>query len=251
MVDTFYPQVGLAAAMLLEQHGADVTFPSRQTCCGQPAFNAGHRDQALKTARRFLDAFGPLVESREVDAIVAPSGSCVAMVKHYFSVLFDGASERVKRRAAAVSGVCYELTQYMVDVLGVSEVAARFEGVLSYHACCHLLRELGVDAQPRRLLSSLEGARLVELAGAEECCGFGGLFALKNSEISVAMGRRKARNIAASGAEAVALCDVSCMTQLNGLLGREGIACRAVHIAELLTARHEAGDRRERPSDAR
>ncbi len=249
MVDTFYPEVGLAAADLLKHYGADVTFPPEQMCCGQPAFNAGHRDQALKTARRFLETFGSLVETREVDAIVAPSGSCVAMVKHYFSVLFDGASEREERRAAAVSGVCYELTQYMVDVLGVSEVAARFEGVLSYHACCHLLRELGVDAQPRRLLSSLEGARLVELAGAEECCGFGGLFALKNSEISVAMGRRKARNIAASGAEAVALCDVSCMTHLNGLLGREGYKCRAVHIAELLTAGGDAADGRERPSD--
>ncbi len=152
----------------------------------------------------------------------------------------------MKHRAAAVSAVCYELTQYLVDVLGVSECAARFDGVLAYHPCCHLLRELNVDAQPRRLLSSLRGARPVQLAGAEECCGFGGLFALKNAEISVAMGRRKARNLEASGAEAVAVCDVSCMTHLNGLLRRQGSACRAVHIAELLTTgkeREEAGAR--------
>ncbi len=250
MVDTFYPEVGLAAVELLQRHGADVTFPLEQSCCGQPAFNAGHRDTALKMARRFLDVFGPPIESGEIDAIVAPSGSCVAMVRHYFSVLFDGASEDEQVRAAAVGEVCYELTQYLVDVLGVSACAARFDGVLTYHPCCHLLRELNVDAQPRRLLARLNGARLVELSGADECCGFGGLFALKNAEISAAMGRRKLRNLEASGAEAVAVCDVSCMTHLNGLLRRQRSPCRAVHIAELLAAGRDSVETGENRSHA-
>lgn len=250
MVDTFYPEVGLAAVELLQRHGAEVTFPLEQSCCGQPAFNAGHRGTALEMARRFLDVFGPPIESGEIDAIVAPSGSCVAMVKHHFCVLLHGASEDVRVRAAAVGAACYELTQYLVDVLGVSTHAARFDGVLTYHPCCHLLRELNVDRQPRRLLAQLRGARLVELSGADECCGFGGLFALKNAEISVAMGRRKVRNLEASGAEAIAVCDVSCMTQLNGLLRRQRSRCRAVHIAELLAAAGENPDDVEGRTDA-
>ncbi len=168
------------------------------------------------------------------------------MVKHFFPILFEG-DDSERRRALSLAKVTFELTQYLVDVLGVTEIEAGFHGVLAYHPCCHLLRELRVDAQPRRLLASIKGARHVELSGAEECCGFGGLFALKNAEVSTAMGRRKAQNITASGADLVALSDVSCLTQLNGLLQRAGLPPRAVHIAELLAGMHEAGDGDRRP----
>ncbi len=235
MVDTLYPDVGMAAAELLERHGAEVMFPDGQTCCGQPAFNAGYRRDARKMARHFLDVFWPLIDSQQVDAVVAPSGSCVAMVTHFYEVLFESREHaRDRARAQQLAEVTHELTQYLVDVLGVDTTGAVFSGKLTYHPCCHLLRELEVDAQPRQLLAGLEGAEVVDLRGAEECCGFGGLFALKNASISTAMGRRKINNILASQANVVAVNDVSCMTQLNGLFKREGHACRARHVAELL-----------------
>jgi L-lactate dehydrogenase complex protein LldE len=235
MVDALYPHVGLATVELLERHGVQVVFPDDQTCCGQPAFNAGYRDEARAVARHFLDVFWPLIDRGDVSAVVAPSGSCVAMVKHFYRVLFAGAEDDVERnRSLELSRVTYELTQFLVDVLGVEQVEARFAGKLTYHPCCHLLRELLVDAQPRRLLASLDGAEVVTLPGDEECCGFGGLFALENAAISTAMGRRKVRHLTACGADVVAMNDVSCMTHVNGILKRDGHCCRAVHIAELL-----------------
>ncbi len=237
MVDALYPGVGRASVDLLENHGATVLVPEKQTCCGQPAFNAGYRSEARRMARHFLDVFTPLIENGEVDAIVAPSGSCVAMVKHFYKVLFDEtAHTHDSSRAARLEPVTFELTQYLVDVLGVTTIESRFPGLLTYHACCHLLRELGVDEQPRGLLAGVDGSEIVDLAGAQECCGFGGLFAVKNSELSTAMGRRKIRNIRNSGADAVVVNDVSCMTHMNGLLEKQGCRCRAVHIAELLNA---------------
>jgi L-lactate dehydrogenase complex protein LldE len=237
MVDTLYPDVGLAAVDLLERHGADVVFPAEQTCCGQPAFNSGYRRDAERVAEHFLDVFWPLVAREQIDAIVAPSGSCVAMVTHFFPVLFQREEAKERRRQALdVARVTYELSQYLVDVLGVKDTGGRFSGRLTYHPCCHLLRELQVDAQPRALLSRVRGAEEVDLPGADECCGFGGLFAIKNAEISTAMGRRKLRNLSACGADVVAVNDVSCMTHLNGLLERAGHPCRAVHIAKVLNA---------------
>lgn len=235
MVDMIYPAVGMATVELLERLGVEVVFPSEQTCCGQPAFNAGYRQEARVLAERFLDIFEPLVHSGQVDAIVAPSGSCTTMTSHFYSVLFeDQPTSPAYHRAQALAAVTFELTEFLVDVLGVTDVGTRFQGKLTYHACCHLLRELGIDAQPRQLLAQIPGAGLVELNGAEECCGFGGLFALKNSDISTAMGQRKTRNLAETDADVVALCDVSCMTHINGLLSRQAQRCRAVHIAEVL-----------------
>ncbi len=240
MVDMLYPDVGMAAVDLLEQNGVEVHFPMDQTCCGQPAFNSGYRDDARAMARHFLDVFAPLVQGGRVEAIVAPSGSCTAMVAHYYPVLFEEPEFAADRaRAELVASVSFELTEFLVDVLGVTTVPGAFQGRVAYHACCHTARELGVDRQPRLLLSAVEGMTEVPLAGADECCGFGGLFALKNAPISAAMGERKAQNIAGSGADVVALCDVSCMTHINGLLSRQGIACRAVHIAQLLTGEAE------------
>jgi L-lactate dehydrogenase complex protein LldE len=236
MVDTLYPEIGLATVKLLRQYGVDVVFPKDQTCCGQPAFNAGYRAEAGDMARHFLNVFAPLIERGDIDAVVAPSGSCVAMVKHFYDVLFAGANdERDRERAKRVSEVTYELTQYLVDVLGVQATGARCSKALAYHPCCHLLRELQVDAQPRQLIGNLVDAEILELPDASECCGFGGLFAVKNPELSTAMGRRKVANFARSGADALVMNDVSCLTHLNGLLEREGHDCRAVHIAQILT----------------
>jgi len=235
MVDTLYPEVGLASVDLLERHGATVVFPEQQTCCGQPAFNAGYRDEARRMAQHFLNVFGPLIENHQVDAIVAPSGSCVAMVKHFYEVLFAGSGqEKERQRVDDLSAVTYELTQYLVDILGVEDTAAEYDGAITYHPCCHLLRELAIDTQPQQLLSTIDGAEIVQLQAEHECCGFGGLFALKNAGISTAMGQRKVECIVQSGADVVAVNDVSCMTHINGLLRKTEHECRAVHIAELL-----------------
>jgi len=235
MVDTLFPEVGLAAASLLERHGVEVICPEAQTCCGQPAFNAGHRRAARSVARHFLDVFYTLLERGAADAIVAPSGSCVAMVRHYYSVLFEAAKHDSElRRVRVVSEVTYELTEYLVDVLGVTKFGARLPANIAYHPCCHLRRELKIDSQPRRLLAEVEDAKIVELPGAEDCCGFGGLFALKNAEISTAMGRRKANDISAARADYVVVNDVSCMAHINGILSRIGSDSRAMHIAEVL-----------------
>ena len=235
MVDMLYPEVGLATVDLLEKQGVEVIFPQEQTCCGQPAFNAGYRDEARTLAQRFLDVFAPLVQSGQVEAIVAPSGSCATMTSHFYSALFEDAPHaRQRARAEELAAVTFELTEFLVDVLGVQETGAHFRGTLTHHHCCHLLRELGVKEQPKQLLVNLKEAQLVELTGADECCGFGGLFAIKNSDISTAMGQRKTRYLAESGADVVALGDVSCMVHINGLLSRQAQRCRAVHIAQLL-----------------
>ncbi len=244
MVDMIYPAVGMATAELLERLGIEVFFPPAQTCCGQPAFHAGYRDEARTLAERFLDIFEPLVGSGQVDAIVAPSGSCATMTSHFYPVLFEEQPHSPQaKRAQALAEVTFELTEFLVDVLGITDVASRFQGKLTYHACCHLLRELKVDTQPRQLLSNIAGAELVELNGAEECCGFGGLFAIQNAAISTAMGQRKTRNLAESDADVVALCDVSCMAHINGLLARQAQRCHAVHIAEILNSQVDIAGR--------
>lgn len=235
MVDMLYPDIGMATVELLERHGVEVVFPEEQTCCGQPAFNAGYRDEARALAERFLDIFAPLLSSGEVDAIVAPSGSCTTMTTHFYDVLFEDAAFRQRAlQVEQLATATFELTEFLVDVLGVEALGAQLDAKITYHACCHLLRELQIDEQPKRLLNAIEDAAIVPLVGAEECCGFGGLFAIKNAGISTAMGQRKARNLADSGADVVALCDVSCMTHINGLLERQAQRCRAIHIAEIL-----------------
>ena len=241
MVDMLYPDVGMAAVELLERQGVEVVFPYEQTCCGQPAFNAGYRDEARTLARRYLDVFEPFVEQGLVDAIVVPSGSCAGMVTHFYAALFEAPTQETdRRRAEALAEVTFELTEFLVDVLGVTDTGSAFKGKLTYHASCHTLREMEVDRQPRVLLDSIEGAEFVELTGHDECCGFGGLFAIKNADISTAMGQNKCLNLAQSGADVVTLCDVSCMTHINGMLERQGQAIRAVHIAEILNRRAPA-----------
>jgi len=235
MVDMIYPNIGMATVELLERHGVDVIFPEDQTCCGQPAFNAGYQTEARTLAERYISIFAPLLNSGQIDAIVAPSGSCITMTTHFYPLLFEeNPTSPNARQIQSLAAATFELTEFLVDVLGIEAIGAQLDAKITYHACCHLLRELGVDEQPKRLLNAVEEAELVPLMGAEECCGFGGLFAIKNAAISTAMGQRKTRNIADSSADVVALCDVSCMTHINGLLERQSQHCCAIHIAEIL-----------------
>ena len=236
IVDVLYPQVGLAAARLLADQGVEVVFPENQTCCGQPTFNAGHQKESYTLAANFLDIFAPLLERRDISAIVIPSGSCAAMIKHSYSTLIEKyPSEKQARQYAIVSENTYEFSEYLVDILGV-ELSPRdslYER-LTYHPCCHLMRDLQIDRQPRQLLEAITNNNLLPLTEAETCCGFGGLFSLWNDEISVEMGLRKVKHLKASGADLVVVNDVGCMTHLNGILIKQGHTCRAVHITELL-----------------
>ena len=240
MVDMIHPQVGKAAVRLLEEQGVEVLFPEDQTCCGQPAFNSGYHDEAVPLARHFVDVFHPLIASGQVEAIVLPSGSCATMTSHFHVELLENDPGYLKR-SEELAAVTFELTEFLVDVLKARLPESHLPGKVAYHACCHLLRELRIDQQPRSLLAE-SGLDMVEMPGSDECCGFGGLFAVKNEPISVAMGNAKLKGIEACGADHVVMCDVSCMTHLQGLLQRQGHGSRAMHIAEALAARDPQPD---------
>jgi len=236
MVDVLYPQVGVATAKLLADQGVDIVFPENQTCCGQPIFNAGQQEESYILAANFLEIFAPMLERKEISAIVIPSGSCAAMIKHSYSILVEKKqSDKLARQCKIVSENTYELSEYLVDVLG-AKLPQRDSPLerLTYHPCCHLMRDLRVDQQPRQLLEAITDNKLLSLPEAETCCGFGGLFSLWNEELSVEMGLRKVKNLKACDAELVAVNDVGCMTHINGILIKQGRVCRAVHIAELL-----------------
>lgn len=231
IADTLFPQVGEAVVEVLERLGLEVAFPEAQTCCGQPAFNGGFQTEAREVALRFLDVFEPTAP----DPIVTPSGSCAAMVVHAYAELFR--DDPVNRaRAEAVAARTYEFAQFLVEGLGVTDVGARFEGALTYHASCHLLRELGVRDAPRALLAKVRGAEVKPLTGAEECCGFGGLFAVKYGALSGAILDKKLENLAASGAETLVGCDMSCLMHIQGGLHRDGRNIQCLHLAEVLRA---------------
>ena len=226
LVDLMRPVVGFAAVKLLEEAGCRVEVPA-QTCCGQPAYNSGDRATARDLAWQMVEAFSPF------DYVVAPSGSCAGMVRVHFPELFADDPDR-RPRADALAAKTYELTSFLVDVLGRSEVEARFEGAVTYHDACSGLRELGVQAQPRRLLQSVEGLELVELADADVCCGFGGTFAVKYGEISGAIVSAKTKTVAASGAPTLLAGDLGCLINIAGRLSREGREVEVRHVAEVL-----------------
>ncbi len=230
IVDTLYPEIGEAVVSVLERAGAGVAFPAAQTCCGQPAFNAGMRLQARQMAMHTIQVFeaapGP---------IVIPSGSCAAMIRHSYPELFADDPAWLLR-AQAIAGRTYEFCEYLVDRLGVTDVGARFPGKITYHSSCHLLRELGVDRQPRRLLEAVRQAEFVELPNTSDCCGFGGVFSVEHPELSAAMLSRKIEGIESSQAPVVISCDAGCLTNINGGLHRQGKPQRALHIAEVLAS---------------
>lgn len=233
MIDTIYPQVGEAVVTVLERLGVQVEFPAGQTCCGQPAFNSGYWAEARAVAGRNLEVLRQAAADRA--DVVVPSGSCATMLRHFYPELFHD-SPALEFAAHELGARSYEFTEYLVDVLGVSDVDATFPGLLTTHDACHGLRGLGIRRQPRLLLDNVAEARLTELPGAEECCGFGGLFSVKLPHISEAMLQRKVDQIEQTGADVVVTCDVSCMTQINGRLSRQGSHCRAMHIAEVLAS---------------
>ncbi|MBN1148404.1 MAG: (Fe-S)-binding protein [Anaerolineales bacterium] len=230
IMDTLYPEVGEAVVRVLERAGARVECPPGQTCCGQPAFNAGMRDQARPLARHAIQVF-----EKTSGPIVVPSGSCTAMIRHGYLELFADDPQWLAR-AHAIAERTVEFTEFLVDVLGVVDLGARYPARLAYHCSCHLLRDLGVDRQPRALLSAVREAEIVELPHADECCGFGGVFSVEHAEISSAMLARKIANIEASAAPLIVSCDAGCLTHINGGLHRQGKSQRVVHIAEILAA---------------
>jgi L-lactate dehydrogenase complex protein LldE len=232
--DMLYPRTGQAVVTLLERLGVEVDFPAGQTCCGQAHYNTGYRHQAEPAARHYTEVFAGY------DYVVTPSGSCAAMVRDGYPRL--GERARAEGRGDELASVLgsapktYELTEFVVDVLGVTDVGAYFPHTVTYHPTCHGLRMLGLGDRPRRLLAAVRGLELVELPGAEECCGFGGTFAVKNPDVSAAMGADKVRNAASTGAEVLCAADNSCLMHLGGTMARQGTAVRPVHIAEILAA---------------
>ena len=231
IIDTLYPETGEAVVRVLQRAGVDISFPPGQTCCGQPAFNAGLRGQARKMAIQTIKAFEPYP-----GPVVVPSGSCASMIRHSYAELFADDPTWLPR-ALALAERTYEFSEYLVDQLGVTDLKARYEGRLTYHSSCHLLRGLGVDWQPRALLAKVQGAELVELPDTADCCGFGGVFSIEHPEISSAMLERKIANLETSGASVVVSCDAGCVTNINGGLHRLHKHQQAVHIADVLDAK--------------
>ncbi len=221
LADTLFPDVGKATVTVLERLGIEVVFPLEQTCCGQMHANSGYPAEAAALASRFVEVF------EEFDAVVTPSGSCAAQVREHFGGLLGGDDRGVPART-------WELSQFLTGVLGVEDVGSGFEGAVAYHPTCHSLRLLRVGDAPRRLLEAVPGLRLVDLPDAEECCGFGGTFAVKNADVSTAMLDEKIEAITASGAEAVCACDSSCLMHIGGGLRRRSIDVRPLHLAEIL-----------------
>jgi L-lactate dehydrogenase complex protein LldE len=227
LVDLFRPTVGFAAVKLLQDAGCTVEVPRAQTCCGQPAYNSGDRDDTRAIAAQVIAAFEPF------DYVVAPSGSCAGMIREHYPALFVD-EPAMQARAQALAGRTYELVSFLTDVRGVAGVAARFDGTVTYHDSCSGLRELGVKQQPRRLLATVAGLQLKELPGAEICCGFGGTFCVKYPEISDKIVSEKTADIAATGAGTLLAGDMGCLLNMAGKLKREGRPVAVRHVAEVL-----------------
>ena len=226
VVDQVFPQVGMAMAEVLERAGCEVEFREAQTCCAQPAFNSGYRDEARSVAEQFLTTF------QGAEYIVVPSGSCCSMISHHFAELFPG-----DKRVLDLEPRVFEFSQFLTDVLKIEDVGASFDGLVTYHDSCHALRELKIKDGPRKLLQNVRGLQLVEMEPPEECCGFGGTFSVKFPEISGGMARTKIEAIERTGAGTVVSIDSSCLMQLQGALRRAGSKIRTMHLAEVLAAR--------------
>jgi L-lactate dehydrogenase complex protein LldE len=232
LVDLMRPSVGFAAVKLLEQAGCDVEIPATQTCCGQPAWNAGADRDAAAIARQVIEAF------ERFDYIVAPSGSCAGMIRVHYPEVFAG-DPVYEPRARALATKTYELVQFLVNIVRVDSVAATCSARLCYHDSCSALRELRIKSEPRQLLASVEGAQLRELQEPEVCCGFGGLFSVKYPEISERMADDKLADAQSTGAEVITSSDLGCLLHLAGRIARRGLPLRARHIAEILAGENE------------
>jgi L-lactate dehydrogenase complex protein LldE len=229
-VDLVLPRIGESTVALVEHLGCRPVYHREQTCCGQMSFNSGFRTEAKRLARRFIEIF----EHDEV--VVSPSGSCVNMVKNRYPILFEDEPEW-RRRALALAPRVYELSQFIVDRMGVTDLGAAADERVAYHESCSTLNGLGVSEQPKALIRAVRGADLVELAEADVCCGFGGTFANSFAEISTAMVAQKARRFLESGADLLVMCDPGCLLNIQGYLSRHHPEHRAAHLAEFLADR--------------
>jgi L-lactate dehydrogenase complex protein LldE len=229
--DAMFPEAPRATVRLLRRLGVDVEVPDAQTCCGQPMVNTGYLDEAVPAVRRFVEAFDGY------DAVVVPSGSCAGSVRHQHAVVARRAGGNGLLEAVGRTGSrTFELSEFLVDVLRVTDVGASFPHRVTYHPTCHSLRMLRVGDRPRRLLEAVRGIDLVELPEAHECCGFGGTFAVKNADVSVAMGADKVRHVRETGAEVLVAGDASCLMHIGGLLSRQRAGVRTMHLAEVLAS---------------
>jgi L-lactate dehydrogenase complex protein LldE len=228
IVDMIYPHTGISVVEILEHLGVEVRFPLAQTCCAQPAFNSGFWDDARQVAKQFLTAFA------EAEVIVCPSGSCASMVQHYYPELFKDDPEW-RDQANWAASITWEFTEYLVDGLGISDIGAKLPPAkVAFHDACHGLRLGGLRDQARSLAGAVEDTTVTELNRCDQCCGFGGLFSVKMSDISGAMLDDKVKNIDASEADVILTGDASCLTQMNGGLSRQGKSKRVQHIADWL-----------------
>ena len=230
IVDQMWSAIGTSTVEVLRRAGCTVEFDERQTCCGQPAFNTGYRSEARRVAERFIE----LCEDSKAEAIVSPSGSCTAMVHHYIALFPD--DEQWRRRARSVAARTFELSWFLVRVLKIDDVGARFSGRVTWHDACHGLRDLNVHSEPRRLIRRVREAEFVEVENADACCGFGGTFSVKYPEISAAILDQKIEAIERSRVDAVVAGDASCLMQIGGRLSRIGSKVQVMHLAELLAA---------------
>lgn len=226
--DLFYPEVGVRIVRILRRLGVTVDFPAGQTCCGLPLFNSGYHAEAAEVARRTVPLF------RDSQHVVVPSGSCAWMIKHEYPGLLSDPALRAE--AEGLAARTYEFSQFLVKVLGRTRFRSAISGRVTYHDSCHLRRGLGESESPRTILRSLEGAELVELPGSDECCGFGGSFAVRLPEVSTSIVDKKLANVEATGARCVVACDAGCLMQMAGRLSRRRSAVRAVHLAEVIEA---------------
>jgi len=240
LADALFPQAAIATVALLERLGHTVVFPAGQTCCGQMHTNTGYFREALPLVRHHVDVF----DDAEYDVAVAPSGSCVGSVRHQHAMVARrGGDEVLARRAEAVASRTYELSELLIDVLGVRDVGAYYPHTVTYHPTCHSLRMLRVGGKPLELLRHVRGLTLVELPAADSCCGFGGTFAIKNADTSTAMLADKMTNVVATGVEVCTAGDSSCLMHIGGGLSRIQSGVRTVHLAEILAATDAAEQR--------
>jgi len=227
-VDQLFPETGFNMVKVLEKLGCNVSYNSNQTCCGQPAFNAGYRDECRSVATKFVKDF------QVYDYIVAPSGSCTGFVRNYYSKLFDNSATH--NEVKLLRKHMYEFTEFLTQVLGVTDIGATLNGVATYHDACGALRECGIKEGPRQLLSKVKGLELREVADCEVCCGFGGTFSVKFEAISIGMGEQKVLNAIESGAEYLISTDLSCLMHLDGYIRKHGLSIKTMHIADVLAS---------------
>jgi len=227
-VDQLYPETGMNMVKILEKLGCKVSYNTKQTCCGQPAFNAGYRDEAKAVAEKFLHDFDG------EGYIVGPSGSCTGYVRNYYEALFDNSAEH--NLSNKVRGKMFEFTEFLTNILNVNDLGATLNGKATYHDACGALRECGIKAGPRKLLEHVRGLEMVEMKECETCCGFGGTFAVKYEPISIGMAQTKVQSALDTGAKYMITTDVSCMMHIQGYIDKNNLPIQTMHIADVLAS---------------